>query len=107
MKIRISDQSLRIRLTADEALALEKGAFITTSLRFNTIDLFEVELHNWNLTIAEVQSEKNKLIVSMPPDAVRKLVHEPGYLFQYEQENGAETALKLEVEIDLQKAKHT
>lgn len=107
MKVRISDQSLRIRLTGDEALALEKEAFITTFLRFNSIDLFEVELHNWHLAIAEVHSEQNKLIVSIPHDAVRKLVHERGYLFQYEQENGSETALKLEVEIDLQKAKHT
>jgi len=107
MKIRISDQSLRIRLTIEEAQALEKGAFITTSLHLNAIDDFRIELHMWHLNIGEVHSEKNKLSVSIPQQAVRQLAHETGYLFRCEQESHEHPALTLEVEIDLQKAKHS
>jgi hypothetical protein len=105
MKIRISDQSLRIRLSTDEAMALEKGAIITSTLRLNTIDVFAVELKTWHLTIGEVHSGQNKLIVSIPQDAAEKLVREPQFIFLSEQGAETQTPLSLEVEIDLQKVK--
>jgi hypothetical protein len=107
MKIRISDQSLRIRLSTDEAIALEKGAFITTVLQLNSIDRFEVELSTWHLTIGEVQREPNKLLIFIPHIATQKLLNEPGFMFHCEQESQSPSPLRLEVEIDLQKVKRT
>lgn len=107
MKIRISDQSLRIRLSEQEASALEHGAFITSSLRLNAIDTFEIELHTWHLNIGEIQSEKNKLVVSIPQEAASQLAHDNGFLYRCKQESHTLPSLTIEVEIDLQKAKHS
>jgi hypothetical protein len=107
MKIRISDQSLRVRISAEEANALEKGAFISTSLRINAIDTFEFELRTWNLNIGEVHSEKHKLVASIPHPAAHQLATDKGFVYRCEHTSGTLPDLTLEVEIDLQKAKHT
>jgi hypothetical protein len=105
MKIRISDQTLRMRLTKDEALSLQRGAHVVTSLQLNFIDVFEIELHSWNLSIGEVHFEKNKLKASIPHSAAKQLSHENGYVYRCEQQASQASALILEVEIDLQKVK--
>jgi hypothetical protein len=107
MKIRIGDQSLRVRLSTEEADALEKGASLSTSLRLNAIDSFEFELRTWNLSIGEVHSEKHKLIASIPQHASHQLATVKGFLYRCQQASGMHPDLTLEVEIDLQKQKHT
>ena len=106
MKIRIGDQSLRVRISADEAEILNKGKEIKTSLRFNTIDAFEVVLRTWNLSIAEVHYQAHQLTASLPLDAPQHLLNTPRYAFRSEQQGVDGRPLLLEVEIDLEKAKH-
>ena len=106
MKIRIGDQSLRLRISAAEAEALHQGKEITTTLHFNAIDVFEVVLRSWNLSIAEVLYEGHKLTVSIPVVASQLLVNTRGYIFRSEQHGADASPLMLEVEIDLEKAKH-
>lgn len=107
MKIRMGDQSLRMRLSPEEAQALKKEAFISTRLQLNHIDSFEIELRTWHLSIGEVHAEKNKLIASIPIEAAGHLLDIQGYTFRSEQLVGMKNALILEVEIDLEKAKHS
>jgi hypothetical protein len=103
MKIRISDQSLRVRLSGQEGLMLEKGNALSASLTFSAIDQFIFELRTWNLTIGEVHLEKNKIIASIPATAAASLAHERGYCFTCEQLSDSEPALQLDIEIDLEK----
>jgi len=103
MKIRISDQSLRVRLSSKEALLLERGDELNASLTFSAIDQFVFELRTWNLTIGEVHLEKNKIIASIPATAATSLAHERGYCFTCEQLSDSKPALQLEIEIDLEK----
>ncbi|MFM9005632.1 MAG: DUF7009 family protein [Flavobacteriales bacterium] len=106
MKIRISNQLLRIRISNEEALALNKGAIVKTVLQISPADRFDVELQTWNLTIGEVHSGTHRLSVSIPIEASQRLIAESGYTFSCEQATGSEQSLTLEVEIDLQKEKN-
>jgi hypothetical protein len=106
MKIRIGDQSLRVRISAAEAEALHQGKEITTTLHFNAIDAFEVVLRTWNLSIGEVHYQANQLITSIPLEASQNLANTRGYTFRSEQLGANGTPLSFEVEIDLVKATH-
>lgn len=106
MKIRIGDQSLRLRISAAEAEALHNGKELTTTLRLNAIDVFEVVLRTWNLSIAEVQYQANQLTASIPLEASHHLVNTRGYTFDSRQQGADGAPLSFEVEIDLEKAKH-
>ena len=107
MKIRISDQSLRVRISRDEARALCVGQTISTTLRLNTIDRFEVALQTWHLTIGEVISEAASLVISIPIAAASKLAEENDYIFSCQQPSDSSSPLVLSVEIDLQKEPNT
>jgi hypothetical protein len=107
MKIRISDQSLRIRLSQQEAQSLNAGATLSTSLCLNALDEFAFDLKTWHLAIGEVNSEKNKLTVSIPMDAAHQLTSTSGYIFHSEQATDIKKPLELRIEIDLAKEKNT
>ena len=105
MKVRIGNQSLRIRITPTEAKALSSGTTITTTLNLTAIESFAIELRQWNLIIGQVHTEQGKLIASVPKADVEQLIATPGYTFLCEQESGeTQKPIKLEIEIDLQKA---
>ncbi|MFM9004956.1 MAG: DUF7009 family protein [Flavobacteriales bacterium] len=106
MKIRISNQLLRIRISREEALALNRGGLITTALQLSPVESFQIELQTWNLTIGEVHSETNKLLVSLPFEALQRLIDENGYAYSCEQTTDVGQSLTFEVEIDLQKEKN-
>ena len=107
MKIRISDQSLRIRLSQQEAQLLHSGAILSTRLCLNALDEFEFELKTWHLAIGEVSTERNKLKVSIPLEAAHQLSSTRGYIFRSEQAADKNTPLESEIEIDLAKEKNT
>jgi hypothetical protein len=107
MKIRISDQSLRIRLSQQEAESLHAGTSLSTSLNLNALDQFAIELKVWHLAIGEVNTERNKLIASIPVEAAHQLATIPGYRFIAEQAADNNKPLELEIEIDLAKEKNT
>ena len=105
MKVRLSNQSLRIRITSAEAEMLSNGEEIVLSLQLGYIDSFEVILKCWNLTVAEVCMEPKKLIASIPESVARQLMNEHGYCFNQQQETDSGSPLMLQVEVDLEKAK--
>jgi hypothetical protein len=107
MKIRISDQSLRIRLSQEEAQSLHSGATLSARLCLNALDEFEFELKKWHLAIGEVNAERNKLIASIPLEAAHQLASTRGYIFRSEQAADKNKPLELEIEIDLAKEKNT
>jgi hypothetical protein len=107
MKIRISDQSLRIRLSRHEAEALCNEEVLTTELTLNALDQFVIELRTWHLAIGEVNSERHKLIASIPLEAAQQLASTSGYRFSNEQASNKTEPLLLEIEIDLAKEKNT
>ena len=105
MKVRLSNQSLRIRISSAEAETLSKGKEIVVTLHLGFIDSFEVILKCWNLTVAEVCMEPKKLIASIPESVARQLMNEQGYRFNQHQETDNGSPLLLQVEVDLEKAK--
>ena len=107
MKIRISEQSVRVRLSREEAQALCDGQTISTTLRLNTIDRFEVALQTWHLTIGEVITEASSLVISIPMAAASKLAKENDYIFSCQQPSDSSSPLVMSVEIDLQKIPNT
>jgi len=105
MKVRLSNQSLRIRISSEEAEQLIKGEEIISSLKLNVIDSFEVILKSWKLSIGEISLEAKKLIASIPESATTSLLKERGYSFQQQQETDIENPLIWVVEVDLEKVK--
>jgi hypothetical protein len=104
MKVRIGDQSLRIRLTEAEAKRLSEGDAVRTRLQLNAIDVFTVELTSWNLSIGEVHFGDKTLLVSIPVQNAQQFTHQQGYSYQSEQQVNPVSPLKFSVEIDLEKA---
>jgi hypothetical protein len=107
MKIRLGNQSLRIRISLREAEMLCNRETVSASLRLSPIDEFEFELSCWNLSIAEVHLEPKKLIASIPEGAAIQLMRERGFTFRQEQMADTDNPLKLEVEIDFEKAERS
>ena len=105
MKVRLSNQSLRIRITSAEAEVLCNGEEIVVSLHLGFIDSFEVILKCWNLTVAEVSMESKKLIAYIPESVAAQLMSERGYCFNQQQEAENNSPLLLQIEVDLEKAK--
>jgi hypothetical protein len=103
MKIRISEQSLRVRLSSEEATALNEGETLRTNLRLNAIDTFEVILQPWHLAIGEVHAEAEGLRISIPTEAARRLALEHDYIFTERQPADSAHPLVISIEIDLQK----
>jgi hypothetical protein len=104
MKVRLSNQSLRIRITPAEAEMLSIGEEVLVTLHLGLIDSFEVILKCWNLTLAEVGMEPKKLIVSIPESVAMQLISERGYCFNQRQETDSGSPMFLQVEVDLEKA---
>jgi hypothetical protein len=101
------EQSVRVRLSREEAQALCDGQTISTTLRLNTIDRFEVALQTWHLTIGEVITEASSLVISIPMAAASKLAKENDYIFSCQQPSDSSSPLVMSVEIDLQKIPNT
>ncbi len=106
MKIRISDQSIRVRLSHAEALQVSNGQSVNTTLRLNAIDSFEIVLHSWHLDIGEVHEEPGRLLISMPAEAAQRLSTERDYRFTAQQNTDSVQPLVIAIEIDLQKIPH-
>jgi hypothetical protein len=106
MKIRISDQSLRVRLSGEEAMQLSEGQTLQTTLRLNAIDSFEFALQSWHLAIGEVHEEPGRLLISIPTEAAQRLATERDYRFTTQQNTDSIQPLVITIEIDLQKTPH-
>lgn len=106
MKIRISEQSLRVRLSQAEAQALHEGQTLRTTLRLNAIDCFEIALQSWHLSIGEVHTDNGNLLLSIPTAAASRLATERDYSYTAHQPADSPEPLVIRIEIDLQKTPH-
>jgi hypothetical protein len=107
MKIRIGDQSLRVRLFKEEAMQVYEGNAVFTELRLNAIDVFTIELRSWNLTIAEIHFEDHQLHISIPEEAAHHIATQAGYCYRFDSPSDAAKPVKLTVEIDFEKVPHS
>lgn len=107
MKVRISEQSLRMRLAEVDLERLCSEETISVQLQLDAVDSFKIELRAWHLEISEIHRSNKTLVVSIPLTAVQHMLHEKGFAYRCEQEVHGAKALLLEVEIDLQKSSHS
>lgn len=104
MKIRIAQNSLRIRIKQDELIALSKGESIQVQLRFSIYDSLLIELVPWNLEILEGKSEHGKITVNIPLSFAENWPNNPKQPIEVNQSNGTSQSLNILVEQDLERA---
>jgi hypothetical protein len=104
MKIRIAQNSLRIRIKQDELIALSKGESIQVQMRFSIYDSLLIELVPWNLEILEGKSEHGKITINIPVSFVEKWPDNPRQTIEVHQSNGTSQSLYILVEQDLERA---
>ena len=100
MKVRITANELRFRISEHEAIALQNGKTVEVSTVFSPIDIFKIELILWLPNVCSVATDHKAIRVSMPKSAFsndsKEIIQYAGIV-----DNGSETALHVLVEVDL------
>ncbi len=101
MKIRISPNQLRLRLSQEDLHSLSENGFIAESISFSALETFEYELRSWNLTIMEATFHSGKIKISIPETSVATLKNTDLMTIETSHKNGLEEDLRIIVEKDL------
>ena len=103
MKIRLSNNSIRIRINQDELLKLSQNETVSLSVRFSIYDCLICELTPWNLEVLEAKFESGKLTVNIPFSFTQNWPTHPTQPIEIHQNNGSAHALYILVEKDFEK----
>jgi hypothetical protein len=100
MKIRFSEQHIRVRLSEADVSQLLLGKSLTLSVRFSPLEALEVLLQPWEMNIVSASFLYGELKIHVPTETLAKWAksEEEGiYAFQ---QDGLEEPLKISIEKD-------
>jgi hypothetical protein len=100
MKLRIKDNSIRIRLTQSEALAVSNGETVTKKTVFSPVSSLSYSLVPWHLDVFNATFEKDEILLNIPISKVEKWMDTEETGFEFTQNNGEEGGLLLIIEKD-------
>lgn len=101
MKLRISTDHLRLRLTAEEVTALSQGETVSVHLKLSIYDELVCELSPWNLELSEAKISDGKLIINIPSSFTSVWPQSKHMAFEQMQQNGSITPLTILIEKDM------
>lgn len=102
MKIRLSQNAVRIRLTAEEIAALYAGKTVELSTVFSAINRLTCQLSTWHLAAASVVLQDQVLTIQFPNDSLNE---DNNFCFKAAIDNQTTIPLTLLIELD-QDCKH-
>lgn len=100
MKLRTRGNSIRLRLTRSEVLALSEGMTVRDETRITPLDSFVVTLEGWNLDVFQVTSNKEGLRICAPASRILQWSKNDDEGIYGYQENGSSEPLKISIEKD-------
>lgn len=104
MKIRLSNNTIRIRVNQEELIALSKNQLVSLTVQFSLYDNLICELVPWNLDVLEGKFEKGKLTVNIPFSFTEKWPDHSTQPIEIHQDNGSPQQLFIKVEKDLERS---
>lgn len=100
MKLRIKDNSIRIRLNQSEAMSVARGETITKKTSFSPVSSVSYSLVPWQLDVFNASFEDNHLTVNIPLSKTENWMDSEETGFEFIQKNGEEGGLLILVEKD-------
>jgi hypothetical protein len=100
MKLRLSEQHLRFRLSENDVSLLHQGKSLTQEVRFSPLESIEIVLEPWQLEVMQASFLYNQIKVNIPQSAIAawaSTAQEGMYDLQHE---GLEQPLKISIEKD-------
>jgi hypothetical protein len=102
MKLRIAQNAVRIRLTAEEIAALYAGKTVELFTVFSAINKMTCRLNTWHLTTSAITLQDQILSIQFPNDSLHE---DNNFSFKTEIDNQSAIPLTLLIELD-QDCKH-
>jgi hypothetical protein len=100
MKLRIKDNSIRIRLNQTEALSVARGESVMKNTVFSPVSSVSYSLVPWQLDVFNASFEGNNLTVNIPLSKTEHWMDSEETGFEFRQNNGEEGGLLIVVEKD-------
>ena len=105
MKLRISTDHLRLRVTGEEVNALSKGETVSVHVKLSAYDELVCELIPWNLEMTEAKFTDGKLIINVPASFTSVWPKSKHIAFEQVQQNDSFTPLTILIEMDMDEMK--
>jgi hypothetical protein len=102
MKIRLSQNAVRIRLTAEEIAALYAGKTVEFTTVFSAINKMTCRLNTWHLTTSAIALQDQMLTIQFPNNSLNE---DNNFSFKSAIDNQSAIPLTLLIELD-QDCKH-
>jgi hypothetical protein len=100
MKLRIKDNSIRIRLTQGETMAVSRGESVTKKTVFSPVTSLSYSLVPWHLDVFNAEFSENEITLNVPISKVENWIDSEEIGFEFTQKNGEEGGLFLVLEKD-------
>ena len=100
MKLRIKDNSIRIRLTQSETTAVSNGEAVTKKTVFSPVSSLSYSLVPWHLDVFNAVFKDDEITLNIPVSKVENWINSEEIGFEFTQKNGEEEGLFLVIEKD-------
>jgi hypothetical protein len=101
MKIRIKENTIRIRCTSDEISKISSGETVVNTTVFSPLDRLVFSISKWNLSVFGAELKAGKAHISIPSDLLISSTPDSQLSIEGVIENGHEKGLKILIEVDL------
>lgn len=100
MKLRLSEQHLRFRLSESEVALLHQGKSLTQDVRFSPLESIEIIVEPWQLDVMQASFLYNQIKVNIPIAAIAPWAFSAQEGIYDLQQEGLEQPLKISIEKD-------
>lgn len=100
MKIRFSEQHIRVRLSEADVSQLLLGKSLTLSVRFSPLEAIEILLQPWEMNIVSAFFLYSELKIHLPAETLEKWAKSDEEGIYALQQDGLEEPLKISIEKD-------
>jgi hypothetical protein len=101
MKIRIKENTIRIRCTSDEISKIASGETVVNTTVFSPLDRLIFSISKWNLKVFGAELKGGSTHISIPSDLLEDWSSSAEFSVECNIENGHEKGLKILIELDL------
>jgi hypothetical protein len=100
MKVRFSEQHVRLRLSEDDVSFLKSGKSLTLSVRFSPLEALDIVVQPWEMAVISATFLYNELKVYLPTAALIQWAESEQEGMYTLQQEGLEQPLKISIEKD-------
>jgi hypothetical protein len=101
MKIRIKENTIRIRCSSDEISKIASGETVVNTTVFSPLDRLVFSISKWNLKVFGAELKGGSTHISIPSDLLNNWSSTNEFSIEGNIENGHEKGLRVLIEVDL------